>query len=35
MKIAKFMKTDWGDLFKKYEYGCFPEYREVKDWDPY
>ncbi len=34
-KIEEFMRTDWGKLFEKYEYGKFPEYKEVKDWDPY
>lgn len=33
--INQFMKTAWGKLFEKYEYGEFPEYKEVKDWDPY
>lgn len=33
--IKRFMKTDWGGLFKKYPYGEFPEYKEVKEWDPY
>jgi uncharacterized protein (DUF362 family) len=34
-KIKEFMKTDWGELFKKYPHGEFPEYKEVKEWDPY
>ena len=34
-RIEEFMKTEWGSLFKKYEYGKFPEYRDVKDWDSY
>ena len=34
-KIKQFMKTGWGKLFKKYPYGEFPEYKEVKEWDPY
>ncbi|CAD6491295.1 MAG: hypothetical protein ANIMEMIM_00111 [Candidatus Argoarchaeum ethanivorans] len=34
-KIKEFMKTGWGELFKKYPYGEFPEYNEVKEWDPY
>lgn len=34
-KAKQFMKTNWGELFRKYEYGDFPEYPEVKDWDPY
>ena len=33
--INQFMKTGWGKLFEKCEYGDFPEYEEVKDWDPY
>jgi len=35
LRIRKFMRTDWGKLFGKYEYGEFPEYKEVKDWNPY
>ncbi len=35
LRIKKFMRTDWGKLFGKYEYGEFPEYKEVKDWNPY
>ncbi len=34
-KIKQFMKSGWGELFKKYPYGEFPEYKVVKDWDPY
>lgn len=34
-KIEDFMKTEWGDLFTKYPHGKFPEYKEVKEWDPY
>ena len=34
-KIKEFMKTDWGELFKKYPYGKFPEYKAVQEWDPY
>ena len=34
-KIKQFMKTDWGELFKKYPHGEFPVYKEVKEWDPY
>jgi len=34
-RIAKFMKSTWGRLFQKYEYGDFPRYRKVKHWDPY
>jgi len=35
LRIKKFMRTDWGKLFGKYEYGEFPEYKEVRDWNPY
>ena len=35
LRIKKFMRTDWGKLFGKYEYGEFPKYKEVKDWNPY
>lgn len=34
-RIDRFMKTDWGGLFQAFEYGEFPDYKEVKDWDPY
>lgn len=34
-KIEEYKKTNWGQMFDKYEYGNFPEYKEVKDWDPY
>ena len=34
-KIEEFMKTEWGELSKKYPHGDFPEYVEVKEWDPY
>lgn len=34
-KIEEYKKTNWGQMFDKYEYGDFPEYKEVKDWDPY
>lgn len=34
-KIDEFKKTEWGQLFKKFDYGPFPEFTEVKDWDPY
>jgi len=34
-KIKKLMNTGWGKLFERYEFGSFPEYIEVKDWDPY
>jgi len=34
-KIRRFRGTEWGKLFKQYPYGEFPEYKEVKEWDPY
>ncbi|HML04433.1 MAG TPA: DUF362 domain-containing protein [Methanobacterium sp.] len=34
-KINEYKKTNWGQMFDTYEYGDFPEYDEVKDWDPY
>ncbi len=34
-KIDQFKKTQWGELFEKYGYGPFPEFTEVKEWDPY
>jgi uncharacterized protein (DUF362 family) len=33
--IKEFRKTEWGKLFDQYPYGEFPEYTEVKEWDPY
>lgn len=33
--IETFNKTPWGKMFNKYEYGEFPEFNEVKEWDPY
>jgi len=33
--INDFKKTSWGKMFDEYAYGEFPEYKEVKDWDPY
>jgi uncharacterized protein (DUF362 family) len=33
--IQKFYKTEWGDLFNKYELGDYPKYSEVTQWDPY
>lgn len=33
--IEEFKQTSWGELFEKYEYGSYPEYTEVKEWDPY
>jgi uncharacterized protein (DUF362 family) len=34
-KINEFKKTAWGQLFERYQYGPYPEYMEVKEWDPY
>ncbi|GAB6056032.1 hypothetical protein JCM15415_13480 [Methanobacterium movens] len=34
-KIENFNDTEWGKLFNRYEYGPFPEYEEVKEWNPY
>lgn len=34
-KIDEFKKNEWGQLFEKFDYGPFPEFTEVKDWDPY
>ncbi|MGB9979153.1 DUF362 domain-containing protein [Methanobacterium sp.] len=34
-KIDEFKKTEWGQMFDKYPYGDFPEYKEIKNWDPY
>jgi uncharacterized protein (DUF362 family) len=33
--IGEFKQTEWGKLFEKYEYGEFPEFAEVKEWNPY
>ena len=33
--IREFQKTEWGELFKNYQYGEYPEYTEVKEWNPY
>ena len=33
--IEHFNSTEWGQMFDKYEYGKFPEFKEIKDWDPY
>lgn len=33
--IENFMKTEWGELFSRYPYGELPEYKEVKEWNPY
>lgn len=34
-KIEEFKKTGWGKLFDEYDYGTYPEFKEVKEWDPY
>ncbi|MDD1764031.1 MAG: DUF362 domain-containing protein, partial [Methanobacteriaceae archaeon] len=34
-KINEFKKTEWGVMFDQYNYGDYPEFQEVKDWDPY
>jgi len=34
-RIDEFMQTDWGRAFHGYEFGEYPEYKKVKDWDPY
>ncbi|MGF7117800.1 DUF362 domain-containing protein [Methanobacterium oryzae] len=34
-KINEFKNTSWGQMFDKYPYGNFPQYKEVKNWDPY
>jgi uncharacterized protein (DUF362 family) len=33
--INEFKKTEWGHMFDEYEYGKFPEFKEVKEWNPY
>jgi hypothetical protein len=33
--IREFRETEWGNLFEKYEFGKYPEYTEVKEWNPY
>lgn len=33
--IHEFKQTGWGEMFEKYEYGKFPEFVEVKEWNPY
>lgn len=33
--IREFRKTEWGKLFEGYEYGEYPKYTEVKEWNPY
>ncbi|MCK9150696.1 DUF362 domain-containing protein [Methanobacterium alcaliphilum] len=34
-RLKMFHKTKWGELFRKYEYGSFSQFKEVEDWDPY
>lgn len=34
-KIDEFKKTEWGKLFDQYDYGTFPQFEEIKEWDPY
>lgn len=34
-KINKFLGSEWGQLFNKYQYGPFPKYKKIKHWDPY
>jgi len=34
-RINRFLETQWGKLFEKYDYGAFPVYRMNRDWDPY
>lgn len=33
--IKEFNKTPWGKMFNEYEHGKFPDFTEVKEWDPY
>ena len=33
--IEKFKTTGWGKMFDEYEYGEFPKYDEIKEWNPY
>ena len=33
--INRFLETEWGKLFEKYECGDFPKGAKLKDWDPY
>lgn len=33
--INEFKKTEWGHMFDEYEYGEFPKFKEVKEWNPY
>lgn len=34
-KIKEFNKSIWGEVFEKYQYGEFPKFKEVEEWDPY
>ncbi len=34
-RIAEFMSSAWGTLFRSYPYGTYPSWEEIKDWDPY
>ncbi len=34
-KIKEFNKSIWGEIFEKYQYGEFPKFKEVEEWDPY
>lgn len=34
-KINAFNTTEWGKLFGEYDYGPFPKFNEVSEWDPY
>lgn len=34
-RIKHFLSTEWGKLFQEYEYGEFPKYSKVREWDPY
>jgi len=33
--IEKFKATEWGKKFDEYEFGDYPKYNEVKEWNPY
>lgn len=33
--IKKFYQDSWGKQFNKYEYGKYPQYGTVKEWNPY
>ncbi|MCX6013719.1 MAG: DUF362 domain-containing protein [Chloroflexi bacterium] len=34
-RIRQFNKTEWGLLFGTYQRGKLPEFKKIKDWDPY